>query len=813
MKNWYGKGENVRGTVHVSPGAEVLRLKVEIRDGTGRLVWRGNHPDFDWDQHNAVVNRHTVQAELLDGERVVSVLRKDFHLPEIFDLTRGYANLLWVGADMFPEYTYPERFEQLRSFGFNFLYGGMFGDASSLLLRYANVETGMNWYAGPCGMHIRYEQIQKNLELWHKTQKKEYLIRKPCLNDPANPPRLPGQEPEFTAFSSRHLFQLGDEMSMTYYQFPIDVCFCKYCLAGFRKWLRDGGLTLDRLNETWKTSFKSWDEVMPQTFNETLFQPSPAGFVAHRLYMDMVFADTLMGIRAKIQEKYPNALAGPTGVLNSPHPYGGNWNFWNMRIFDCASYYGIPRIPVSFNRDKRFVMSYHGYDSPQGEIRNNFWEGLFVGERNSNNWFCPIFLLPDLRHSEVRAYYSDILWEFRSGPGDLLYHAKKYTSLAAILHSQNSVISNFLKSVKTDYFKKEISFARVLEDLGLGYRFIAPDELTAGCLRNFKVLILPETSALSDKEIEIIRDFVRKGGKLIADYETGIQFENCVSRPVPALNSLFGISTGRQILRKVVSHNLNGITIRNALTGVICKDGKPLGEAVTNRGKVPLAIVNGNVLYLNFEPVYESKREKAFRDLIGNFIGMRSPGHFESGIPVMHSYYTDGKTLYIALIAEPSFQNWQNSTSAEASKYAVSGNLQLASETFLYDVRQGKFLGKGLSFTLNIIPGDGTLLAALPYKVKEITLKAPHVISAGNTAQIEACIKIDGYDIPENHVMLMRVFRPDGSESLDYRKIEKAPEGKFTFSFPSALNDNGKWELTIKDAATGISSSCYITVQ
>lgn len=715
-----------------------------------------------------------------------------------------------AGIGPFPEYSYPYRFEQLRRFGFSFMYGGSFNSASDILLQFANTEVGMNWYAACLGY---YKHHEKELQKWFKTGKKEYLIRKPCSNALDFKVTLPAKEPEFAPFCTRHLFQLGDEMSMTRYQNAIDFCFCTECLSGFRSWLRQRGWTLDRLNRVWKTSYKDWDEVMPQTFNETLFQPSPAGYVAHRLYMDKVFADSLGKIREKIREKYPLAMAGPTGVLNTPHTYGGNWNFRNMSVFECGSFYGAPRIPVSFDREKRFVMRFYGYENPQGVIRSNIWEGLLLGERNSNHWFGPIFLLPDLRLSQVRDYYRTLLWQLRSGPGDLLYHAVKYTDQAAILHSQESVIANFLKLSKADYSGKEFAFARVLEDLGIGYRFIAPDELSPEFLRKFKLLILPEASALKDRDIALIRDFVKNGGKLIADYEPTTMDENCVSRSVPALNSIFGIETGRQVLRKVKSHDLTGITINNALSGVVCKAGIPKGTATTKRRKIPLAIQNGNALYLNFEPLYASRREKAFRDLIDRFVQLPSPARFYSDYPVMHGYFRQGKILHIGLLAEPGFAGWQTSDPVMAARHRIAGKLKLASSAHLYDSRQGKYLGRGKDFTLSLVPSDGTLLSALPYQVKGIRLDFPEQITAGQTGKLSAEIEIVDGSSPENHVLLMRVYRPDGMESLEHRRIRLAKAGKYQFLFPSALNEKGQWKFTVTDAATGISKSCRITVE
>ena len=812
-REYFAKNQPVKFRVRLSDAARKLPLEVTVSDNTGRLLFKTDKAEFVWHPDNAVVNQHIVTAQLKENGRTVSVYKRFFYLPETFDLRKEYSHLLWTTADHYPEYLYPEHYKQLREFGFNFLYGGSFGDGSPLLLRYANVEIGMNWYAGGArGLHLSAPRLKQMLEKYYKTQKKEHLVRVPCLNHPDYPKELPHQEPDFTAFCTRHLFQLGDEMSMTHFQSPIDFCFCKYCLAGFRNYLKENGWTLDKVNKLWKTNFKKWEDIQPQTYNETLFAASPAGFVLHRLYMDKVFADTLDGVRQTIRKKYPEAMAGPTGVKNDPHPYGGNWNFYNMRIFDCGSYYGGPRIQSSFNRNKRFVMNYYGYDTAVGETVNEFWEGLFMGERNTNNWYSAIFLLPDLRKSLVRKYYSELLWTLRSGVGDLFYHARKMKPQAAIRHSQRSLIANFLKSAKVSYGDKEIAFAKVFEDLGIPFTFIANEELSFKALKDFKVLVLPETSALSDKDIQVIRQFAANGGKIIADYEIATQTELCNNRPAGALNDLFGIKASRQVFRKVTEHTLKGITLRYAVTGVKLAGGKAAGFARTRRGRTPLAVTTKNTLYLNFAVTYHHLREKAFRELIANFIRLQAPAKFSGGT-VMHGLFSNGKIHHIGLLAQMSFPNAQTADLNKCRQHAVTGTLALKESGFVYDTTAGKYLGQGKEFTLSLVPGHGSVISVLPYKVERLNVTAPAQIRAGETAQLVCKVIQNSTKKNENHVFLMRVFRPDGSRSLEYRKIRLAPDGQFSFAFPSALNDQGTWKFQFKDAATGVETSCQILVK
>ena len=55
---------------------------------------------------------------------------------------------------------------------------------------------------------------------------------------------------------------------------------------------------------------------------------------------------------------------------------------------------------------------------------------------------------------------------------------------------------------------------RVIEDLGLQYNFVSYEQIEAGELANYKVLLLPESVAMSAREARAIEEFVRAGGAL-----------------------------------------------------------------------------------------------------------------------------------------------------------------------------------------------------------------------------------------------------------------------------------------------------------
>src|SRR5204863_285464 len=76
------------------------------------------------------------------------------------------------------------------------------------------------------------------------------------------------------------------------------------------------------------------------------------------------------------------------------------------------------------------------------------------------------------------------------------------------------------------------------------YRFVSYRDVMqqgAAALNGYRALILPRTLALSDREAAAIRDWVGRGGTLIADYLPGAFDEHCKGRATGALDEVFGV--------------------------------------------------------------------------------------------------------------------------------------------------------------------------------------------------------------------------------------------------------------------------------
>ncbi len=66
-------------------------------------------------------------------------------------------------------------------------------------------------------------------------------------------------------------------------------------------------------------------------------------------------------------------------------------------------------------------------------------------------------------------------------------------------------------------------------------------------LKNYKLLILPNIAALSDNQCEQLRRFVKKGGSLVATYETSLYDEEGKPRSNFGLSDMFGVSYDKEV--------------------------------------------------------------------------------------------------------------------------------------------------------------------------------------------------------------------------------------------------------------------------
>lgn len=86
----------------------------------------------------------------------------------------------------------------------------------------------------------------------------------------------------------------------------------------------------------------------------------------------------------------------------------------------------------------------------------------------------------------------------------------------------------------------ELGFYQALVEAGLPFEMVSDAQMTPERLDRFKVLILANSTCLSDEQAEMLKGYVARGGSLVAAFETGTRHADNSLRTTPVLADLLG---------------------------------------------------------------------------------------------------------------------------------------------------------------------------------------------------------------------------------------------------------------------------------
>jgi hypothetical protein len=407
---------------------------------------------------------------------------------------------------------------------------------------------------------------------------KQHLIRKPSLSDPAfwemAKPRLQSTIRQY-ASQVPLLYQLRDELSVGALASPMDYDFHPKALAEFRDWLKAQYGSLEALNAEWETTFASWDDVQPMTTYEikdreraALAASKPENYAPwadHRAFMDYSFSRSLDRLRGFIREVEDGT---PTGIEGTQMPSAwGGFDIWRLsRSVDWVEPYdigGAREVWRSFMPQGSTILStIFGSDFPR--LRQRLWWNLLQGDRGTIVWDDDAARTIEKTNSTMPVTdrgrgLAEIVAELKSAaPG--IFRLKPVDDRIAIHYSQPSIRAHWMFDSREDrdtwprrfssyeaiwsrLARVRDSFMRVISDLGLQFQFVSYEQLEKGELIDggYKVLMLPQSVAMSSEECRRVEEFVRAGGTVIADNMTATMDERGRRLAKGQLDELFGI--------------------------------------------------------------------------------------------------------------------------------------------------------------------------------------------------------------------------------------------------------------------------------
>jgi hypothetical protein len=389
---------------------------------------------------------------------------------------------------------------------------------------------------------------------------------------------------------------------------------------------------------------------------------------------------------------------------------------------------------------------------------------------------------------------------------------------------------------------------KLIEDNLNQFSFAAYAQLENGDFdkSNAKVLILPQSIAMSKAECDAIRRFVQRGGTVIADCRTALMDEHCKMLGGGQLDDLFGVErkdsefapgspglAATPAAKKADLPLLDSLPdVRAAETGVT-----PTAGAVAwyqDSAGTPAMIVKqhgkGRTIYLNADITdYHRWRLKPpegqpLRDLIGAMlrqggvqpqyaVATAEAGHphavethpFRCGdlrILALHRNYQ----LRVSELGPPEYQD------QEGLQGPIKLTVPLGARHAVYDQRAGKYLGKVESVTVDLATYEPTVLAILPEPIEKVSVSTARDAQRGELVKVT--LKLDGPRIGTTHAFRVDVLAPDGKPMPVLTRTLLAPKGQAVWEFPIAVSDPaGQYTLRVRDVATGVRVEQSLTVR
>lgn len=635
-------------------------------------------------------------------------------------------------------------------------------------------------------------------ELYKKDpSSKEAFKRHPSLSDPA---WLAKVRDRLISVARKHspyrpiFYDLGDESGIANLAAAWDFDFSDQSLAEMRVWLKQRYGTLAALNHQWETQFASWDLVTPETTAEAIKRTDGnfSSWADHKEWMDISYARALQMGADAIHSVDPKAFVG---IAGGQMPGWGGYDY--SRLTKAINFFE----PYDIGNNIEIIRSL----APATPVvttafahgpweKHRVWYELLHGNRGLIIWddkheFVNRDGTPAPRGIEAGPYYNEI----RSGLGALLMNSRREAEPIAIHYSQASFRTDWMlrsqpkgdawasrtpssERSDNDFLRLRESYCRLVEDLGLQYRFVSYSQVEQGELGRgaYRVLILPDSLALSDEEAAAIRDFIERGGKAIASGEMGTFDQHSRRLARPQLNEVED-----QVVRlpgDVLNYHRDRLLSKE---GAVFEGARRVFETAGMRPKYRVTDERGQEVV--------GVETHVFRNGGATIVGLLS-----------------NPQLRVDELGPPEFKSNE--------RFEKPRRLRLVApeESYIYDIRKGESIGKRKEVELTLDPYEPVIYAFVPVAVEGVRLAISKSVPRGSTADVS--FRVDSPAAAS--VFHVEVTDPAGNAVAHYSGNFFGVEGRGGMQIPFAVNDSpGKWEVRVRDLLTGNTARSVIEVR
>lgn len=387
------------------------------------------------------------------------------------------------------------------------------------------------------------------------------FIRTPSLSDPVWLERIRHRLATQVHIHGPYrplFYNLADEAGIADLAAFWDFDLSPASLAGFGDWLRTQYSDVAALNREWGTGFATWEQVVPMLTDAALRQKDDnfSAWSDFKAWMDVAFSRAVRAGTEAVHAADPSALAGLEGT--QPPGWGGyDYTLLAGAVDVMESYNGGNSIEIARAFNPALVVLTTSFGQGPEEARN-IWRHLLLGSRGLVVWDEGDVVAPDGTPGLRGQFLASVLRELHDGIAARIIAATPTVDPVAILVSPPSFRVHWLLERRADGIAWEkrdsetegghatvdrlalSATVQLLTGLGVRPLFVSPETLARGDLRKSgtRMLVLPQSIALSDTEVTAIRDFIAAGGQVLGIGNAGLFDGHGRRRTTPALAGL-----------------------------------------------------------------------------------------------------------------------------------------------------------------------------------------------------------------------------------------------------------------------------------
>ncbi len=828
-------------TVRLRNGA-ADRVRVEMLDSFGNVfaaqtVKGGGTLSFKMPLSDCRTCSFKLVTSALDSKGVEMDRREEeFQLYAVPDSRRlnlafGWPNLEQIGIQ--PQY-YRYYYGRLKELGANVLRPHGTDTLEGLLLG-RSLNLPFIYSRAPMTCDSRYP---------HKSAKKIAgkldIVRTPCISAPGFKDELekrnslPAKLEEYGS-----IFRGGpDEASSINF---FDGCFSPACLTEFRNWLKKQYPSLEALNQSWDTHYRSWDEVIAMTAEEAKKHTSFAPWLDHMTFNDWNRADAIGRIADGSRKANPQLRYSLSGTQNTNAFNAYDW-YLLMRHFDALESYGGEQVVMqeSFrepkdekgrDRGRLLRMPWIGYDTELFSLRRAVMSALMSGASGFCVYNGRLYMNPDYTFPKKALELQGLFSQISNGPAELLIGSDYVPSPVALHYSPASIKIDWMLAL--DMIRKNSvgGWGSLLSDCGSNYTYSAYGQLEKnGVPPHVRVLILSGSLAMSKAETEAVKRFVANGGTVIADLPPALYDEHGKRYPSAPLAEVFGVKdfgtlriadalTKGNPAKDADGLSLSGYEakVKAFYSGIVPDGAKVLGKTVSDDKVHPAFLIHnygkGKALYLG-----AASGAEYFESGVMRFAPSRKPSvqSFQAFLgklmaeakaaPVFRAVRPDGELIFasaltvrnrgpvriLGIVRDPF-------TTMKFDRTPLSHTVELDKEYHVYDLFGKRYLGQVKSFPYVFGPETHAVFVLLPYRVQDLSLSLRR---NRNRVELSGMLNVQG-NSPDrmDHIFRLELLEPSGKSNRAYDSLIFGKGNCFDCSFALPLNaEKGTWTVRVTDS-------------